>query len=185
MWRIPPEQDGAFVARMEHVLNVYARPYNPRFPVVCMDEQPFQLLSETRSPMEMTSSRGRVVDYEYTREGTCCVWMFVEPLGCWRDVRVTSHRKAIDWAAQLRLLVDHPRYADAEQITLVCGRTHDADLLFRWFLDMSPEEAVFDATAFTHNWPRMDEFGITAAFFEAVVLEAVNSGLCSDDLVQR
>ena len=57
----------------------------------------------------------------------------------------------------------------------------DTDLLFRWFLDMSPEEPVFDATAFTHNRPRMDEFGITAAFFEAVVLDAVNAGLCSDD----
>lgn len=57
----------------------------------------------------------------------------------------------------------------------------DTDLLFRWLLDMSPEEPVFDATAFTHNRPRMDEFGITAAFFDAVVLEAINAGLCSDE----
>ena len=57
----------------------------------------------------------------------------------------------------------------------------DTDLLFRWFLDMSPEEIVFDATAFTHNRPRMDEFGITAAFFDAVVRDAINAGLCSDD----
>lgn len=57
----------------------------------------------------------------------------------------------------------------------------DTDLLFRWFLDMSPEEEVFDATAFTHNRPRLDEFGITAAFFDAVLMKAVNAGLCSDD----
>lgn len=57
----------------------------------------------------------------------------------------------------------------------------DTDLLFRWFLDMSPEEPVFDATAFAHNRPRMDEFGITAAFFDAVVRDAINAGLCSDD----
>ena len=57
----------------------------------------------------------------------------------------------------------------------------DTDLLFRWFLDMSPEDPVFDATAFTHNRPRMDEFGITSAFFDAVVTEAINAGLCSDD----
>ncbi len=57
----------------------------------------------------------------------------------------------------------------------------DTDLLFRWFLEMSPEEEVFDATAFTHNRPRLDEFGITAAFFDAVLVKAVRAGLCSDD----
>ena len=114
MWCIPPEQDGAFVAQMEQVLDVYSQPYDARYPVVCMDEQPFQLLSETRSPIPMGPGRARVVDYEYTREGTCTVWMFVEPLGCWRDVQVTSHRTAVDWAEQIRALVDLPRYANAE-----------------------------------------------------------------------
>lgn len=57
----------------------------------------------------------------------------------------------------------------------------DTDLLFRWFLDMSPEEAVFDATAFTHNRPRLDEHGLTAAFFDAVLVKAVRAGLCSDE----
>ena len=78
MWCIPAEQDGAFVARMEQVLEVYAHPYEARFPVVCMDEQPFQLLSERRRPVFLG---GRLVDYEYVREGSCTVWMFVDPLG--------------------------------------------------------------------------------------------------------
>lgn len=136
MWCIPPEQDGAFVARMEHVLDVYSRPYDARFPVVCMDEQPFQLLSETRLPRPMGPGRQRVIDYEYTREGTCCVWMFVEPLGCWRDVCVTSHRKAVDWAERIRALVDAPRYAEAERITLVCDNlnTHDFGSLYTAFV---------------------------------------------------
>ena len=140
MWCIPPEQDGAFVARMEHVLDVYARPYDPRFPVVCMDEQPFQLLSETRLPLPLKPGRKQVTDYEYTREGTCTVWMFVEPLGCWRNVSVTGHRKAVDWAEQVRALVDAPRYAEAERITLVCDNlnTHDFGSLYTAF---SPAEA--------------------------------------------
>lgn len=140
MWCIPPEQDGAFVARMEQVLEVYARPYDPRYPVVCMDEQPFQLLSETRSPMPMGPGRGRVVDYEYTRQGICTVWMFVEPLGCWRDVQVTSHRTAVDWAEQVRALVDAPRYRKAKWITLVCDNlnTHDFGSLYTAF---EPAEA--------------------------------------------
>lgn len=62
----------------------------------------------------------------------------------------------------------------------LCERI-DTDLLFRWFLDMSPEEAAFDPTVFTHNRPRMDEFGITGAFFDAVLKQAKNAGLCSDD----
>ena len=113
MWCIPSEHDGAFVARMEHVLEVYARSYDARFPVVCMDEQPFQLLSEARSPVPLGAGRGRAVDYEYVREGTCTVWMFVEPLGCWRDVRVTSRRTALAWGA-----------ADSRSggCTALCGR---------------------------------------------------------------
>ena len=81
MWCIPAEQDGAFVARMEQVLEVYARPCEARFPAVCMDDQPFQSLSERRSPVSLGA--GRLVDYEYVREGSCTVGMLVEPLGCW------------------------------------------------------------------------------------------------------
>jgi len=145
MWCIPPAQDGAFVARMEQVLDVYSRPYHARFPVVCMDEQPFQLLSESRSPMPMGLGRSRVVDYEYTREGTCTVWMFVEPLGCWRDVRVTSQRTAVDWAEQIRSLVDAPRYADAERIVLVCDNlnTHDFGSLYAAF-DAAEAKRIMD-----------------------------------------
>ena len=135
MWCIPPEQDGAFVARMEQVLDVYSRPYDARRPVVCMDEQPIQLLAETRDRWPMKPGQPARVDYEYTREGTCNVWMFVEPLGCWRDVEVTSRRKAVDWAHQIRALVDAERFADAERITLVCDNlnTHDAGSLYQAF----------------------------------------------------
>lgn len=140
MWCIPAEQDGAFVARMEQVLEVYARPYQARFPVVCMDEQPFQLLSERHAAVSLGAGRGRLVDYEYVREGSCTVWMFVEPLGCWRDVRVTRRRTALEWAEQIRALVDAPRYADAERITLVCDNlnTHDMGSLYTAF---EPSEA--------------------------------------------
>jgi hypothetical protein len=87
MWCIPPEQDAAFVCQMEQVLEVYKRPYNPRRPVVCMDEQPKQLIAETRQPVPARPGQPRRVDYEYVREGVCTVWMFVEPLGGWRMCR--------------------------------------------------------------------------------------------------
>jgi hypothetical protein len=96
MWCIPPGQDAAFVCQMEQVLEVYRRPYDPKRPVVCMDEQPRQLISESRRPSPAAPGRPAHVDYEDVREGTCTVWMFVEPLGCWRDVRGVVARS--DWS---------------------------------------------------------------------------------------
>src|SRR4029453_1571110 len=81
------------------------------------------------------------VDYEYVREGVCVVWMFVEPLAGWRDVRGTDTKTAVDWAHQVRLLVDDPRYAEAERITLVCDNlnTHGLASLYQAF---APAEAL-------------------------------------------
>lgn len=139
MWCIPPAQSAEFVAAMERVLDLYARPYDPCCPVVCMDEQPKQLIGQTRKPM--VDSSGRVLeDHEYTRHGVCCVWMFNEPLGNWRDARVGPTRTAIDWAHQVRELVDHPRFGKAKRITLVCDNlnTHNEASFYKAF---SPEEA--------------------------------------------
>lgn len=135
MWCIPPEQNAAFVAAMEQVLSIYQRPYDVRFPVVCMDEQPFQLISETRSPLPMQTGKTQKVDYEYVREGSCTIWMFVEPLGGWRDVAVTSTKKAVDWAHQIKALVDHPRFTKAVKIILVCDNlnTHLFGSLYQAF----------------------------------------------------
>lgn len=140
MWCIPPEEDAAFVAQMEQVLQVYARPYDPRRPVVCMDEQPKQLIRETRQPITTAHGEQRT-DHEYIREGVCEVWMFAEPLGGWRDVRVSARRTAVDWARQVKALVDAPRYADADRITLICDNlnTHKPASLYQAF---APAEAL-------------------------------------------
>ena len=145
MWCIPPEQDAAFVARMERVLDVYSRPHDARHPVVCMDEQPFQLLSETRTPLPARPGKERIVDHECVREGHCTVWMFVEPLAGWRDVPVTGRRTAADWAERVRALVDDPRHAGAERITLVCDNlnTHDFGSLYAAF-DAAEAKRIMD-----------------------------------------
>lgn len=141
MWCIPPEQDAAFVCQMEQVLEVYKRPYDPRRPVVCMDEQPKQLISEVSQPVPSAPGRPARIDYEYVRQGVCTVWMFVEPLGGWRSVPVTETKTARDWAWQVKQLVDQPRYANAERITLVCDNlnTHTLASLYQAF---RPEEAL-------------------------------------------
>src|SRR5213594_55872 len=91
-WVIPPEQDAEFVACMEDVLETYAEAYDPQHPVLCMDEQPVQLLKETRVPIAATKQHARRVDYEYERAGTASVFMFAEPLQGWRHVRVRPRR---------------------------------------------------------------------------------------------
>ncbi len=141
MWRIPPEQDAAFVCQMEQVLEVYKRPYDPRRPVVCMDEQPKQLIAEVNTPVPLAPGQPARMDYEYVREGVCTVWMFVDPLGGWRDVPVTKTKTALDWAQQVKRLVDHPRYARAERITLVSDNlnTHRLASLYQAF---EPREAL-------------------------------------------
>ena len=82
---IPPQADAEFVANMEQVLDLYQKPYDPDCPVVCMDEQPVQLVKETRPPMAATKKRPRRVDYEYERAGTASVFLFSEPLAGWRQ----------------------------------------------------------------------------------------------------
>ncbi len=120
---------------MEQVLEVYRRPYDSRRPVVCMDEQPKQLIDETRAPLPAQPGQARKVDFEYIRNGVCCVWMFVEPLAGWRQVEVTPRRTSVDWAQQVRALVDAPCYAQVERITLVCDNlnTHRIVSLYQAF----------------------------------------------------
>lgn len=141
MWCIPPKENAAFVARMEQVLEVYRRPYDPRRPVVCMDEQPKQLISEEQRPLPGQPGTVERRDYLYVREGMCNIWMFVEPLSGWRTVSVTDTKAAQDWARQIQALVDHSRYAEAERITLICDNlnTHNLSSLYATF---DPAEAL-------------------------------------------
>jgi hypothetical protein len=138
-WVIPPKASGEFVAAMENVLETYARPYDPRFPVLTMDEQPVQLLKETRPPIPATKAHPRRVDYEYERAGTASVFLFAEPLSGWREVRVREHRTKVDWARETAALL-RTRYAKAEKVILVCDNlnTHTMGAFYEAF---APEAA--------------------------------------------
>ena len=87
---IPPQGNADFAAAMERVLDVYRRPYDAAFPVVCMDETPRQLLSETREPVPAAPGRPAREDYEYRRCGSCNVFMATEPLAGRRMTKVTA-----------------------------------------------------------------------------------------------
>ena len=115
---IPPAHDGAYVACLEDVLAVYQRPLDPARPVVCMDEQPVQLVKETRAPVPAAPGRPRRVDYEYERAGTANLFVFSEPLTGWRRVRATPRRPKVDWATEIHTLLTD-RYANAAKVILV------------------------------------------------------------------
>ena len=97
-WVIPPESDAEFVASMEEVLETYAKPYDSARPVVCMDEQPVQLLKETKVPIAATKSHPKRIDYEYERAGTASIFMFTEPLAGWRQATLARRRLGVTWS---------------------------------------------------------------------------------------
>lgn len=138
-WVIPPEANSEFVAAMENVLETYSQPYDPQFPVLTMDEQPVQLLKETRRPIPATQFHPRRVDYEYERGGTASVFMFAEPLLGWREVRVRKQRTKVDWALEMASLLQ-TRYATVKKVILVCDNlnTHTMGAFYETF---GPEAA--------------------------------------------
>ncbi len=119
---------------MEDVLAVYARRYDRRRPVVCMDEKPYQLLGHARDPIPACPGSDLKQDHEYVRHGTCSIFVWVEPLRGWRHVDAQLRRTKIDWAHQIErlLTVDYP---DAETVVLVMDNlnTHGIGSLYEAF----------------------------------------------------
>lgn len=155
-----------FIYRMEDVLDLYQEDYDPLRPVVCFDEVPYQLIGETRTPVPPRPGRRSRVDYEYRRCGTVNLFMVVEPLMGWRHVDVTEQRTNLDFARQMRDLVD-VHYVDAPMIRVVLDNlsTHGGAALYETF---APEEArrilrklEFHYTPKHGSWLNMAEIEIS------------------------
>jgi hypothetical protein len=133
-WCIPPDASAAFVAAMEDVLDVYCRPYDPARPVVCMDETCKQLVGEVRRTIPAAPGRPERYDVEYERCGVVEVFLFTEPLGGWRRTAVTPHRARVDWAHQMRRLLEED-YPQAEVVVVVMDNlnTHGIASLYEAF----------------------------------------------------
>ncbi len=124
---------------MEDVLDVYQLPYDAECPVICMDEKPFQLLGEAREPIPMKPAKPLREDSEYVRQGTCSIFIFTEPLAGWRHVAVRQQRTRLDWAEQVRELLE-VHYPNVPKIKLVMDNlnTHSIASLYQAF---EPETA--------------------------------------------
>lgn len=139
MWCLPAKQDASFVAAMEDVLDVYERPADPSFPVVCLDETSKQLVGEVRDPIPPEPGKPQRIDAEYVRNGTANLFIAIEPLGGWRQVKVTQTRTRLDFAAFVRELVDG-QFPYATKVVLVMDNlnTHSTASLYEAF---EPAEA--------------------------------------------
>lgn len=119
---------------MEDVLEIYHLPYDSSRPVICMDEQPVQLVKETRVPLAAKPGQPTAIDYEYERNGTANLFLFTEPLNGWRKVIVSERRTAVDWAKEIQRLLEQD-YADCDCVILVCDQlnTHRVASLYEAF----------------------------------------------------
>ena len=147
---IPPQGNADFAAAMEKVLDVYRRPYDAAFPVVCMDETPRQLISATREPVPPEPGRPAREDYEYRRRGSCNVFMATEPLAGRRMTKVTARRTKTDWAHFLNDIAE--RHPGAQRITLVMDNlnTHRPGALYEAF-PPAEAKALWDRFEFVYT----------------------------------
>ena len=161
-WVIPPTQNSQFVAQMEQVLDVYKRPYDKHFPIVCMDESPKQMIKETRIPIPMKPGSDTKVDFEYERCGVANIFIASEPLKGKRYVEVTERKTKIDWAIFIKKIADE-WYKNAEKIILIMDNlsTHKPSALYETF---KPKEAkrIWDRLEFVYtprhgSWLNMAE----------------------------
>lgn len=136
---MPPKSNAEYVCKMEDVLDVYKRPYNEKYPVICMDETSKQQIKEVRESLPIKPGKALRYDTEYERNGTSNIFLSFEPLKGRRKIKVTEQRKKIDWAYFIKEIVDTD-YRDVEKIILVMDNlnTHAGSSLYETF---QPEEA--------------------------------------------
>jgi transposase len=161
-WIISPEKNSEFVANMEQVLDVYKRPYDSLYPVICMDESPKQLIVEGRTAIKMKPGRERMVDYEYIRHGVINIFMANEPLRGKRFTQITEFKTKKEWATFIKIIADE-KYPKAKKIILVMDnlKTHVASAFYETF---EPKEAkrLWDRFEFVYtpkhgSWLNMAE----------------------------
>lgn len=181
---IPPKQNGSFVAQMEMVLDVYKRPFDPLYPVICMDESPKQLIAETRVPIPVSPGQPAKYDYEYRRCGVCNIFLACEPLRGKRMVKITERRTKEDWARFLEEIAD--AYLHAERITLVMDNlnTHEPGSFYEVF---RPEKAkaLWDRFEFVYtpkhgSWLNMAEIELNV-----LIRQCLNRRIDDIDIVRK
>ena len=152
---------------MEDVLEVYKRPYDPQHPLICMDEMPKQLLTDTRETLPVQPGKAERFDYEYKRGGVADVFMLFEPLAGKRHIEITDQRRRIEWAEVMQIVADE-LYPEAEKIVVVLDNLN-THVLAAFYLTFEPSEArrlierfEFHYTPKHGSWLNMAEIELSA-----------------------
>jgi len=154
--------------QMEDLLDLYELPYDPTWPQICVDERPCQLLGDILVPLPMQPGKCARYDYHYERNGTCCLFMAIEPLTGFRFAQVRSQRTKVDYAEFMQAFVSLPRYQDAKGFRLVQDNlnTHSAGSFYQAF---DPETArqlklkfEYHYTPTNASWLNMAEIELSA-----------------------
>jgi len=199
-WCVPKENDAHFVAHMEDVLGIYQRPYNPKFPVICMDEKPVQLLDEIRDrviakPLRIDPDTGLVkhgelekIDYQYERCGVSSIFVFCEPLGGWRYLEALPTRKKGDFAMMTKKVTDM-FCPDAEKVIFISDNlnTHNISSFYEAFPPESAYQLVqkieFHHTPIHGSWLNIAECELSSLAIQALGNKRINSvGLLNEIL---
>jgi hypothetical protein len=169
---------------MEDVLDVYCRPYDPRYPVVCLDESPQQLLADVRPPLPVEPGKPERIDEHYQRQGTVNLFLACEPLRGWREIKVTKRRTKLDWALFVRELVD-VHYPDAVRVVLVMDNlnTHRPASLYEAF---EPAEAkrIWDRLELHYTPKHGSWLNIAECEFSVLSRQCTNRRIADADLLQ-
>ena len=165
-WCIPTVIGAEFVWLMEDILDLYAESYRGDYPVICFDEVPYQLVSETRKPLPPQPGKPARYDYEYRREGTCNLFMFLEPLAGWRHVKVTDRRTKQDFAVCMNELIEvHRPGSQKVRVVLDNLNTHTPASLYERYPPAKARHLVqkleFHHTPKHSSWLNMAEVEIS------------------------
>lgn len=184
-WVIPPEKNSEFVAHMENVLDVYKRPYDEQYPVVCMDESPKQLIESSREATPISPGYEKREDYEYIRHGVVNIFMANEPLKGKRLVEVTQTKTKKDWAMFIKRISDE-MYPEACKITLVMDnfKTHTASTFYEVF---EPQEAkrIWDRFEFIYTPKHGSWLNMTEIELHVLNHQCLNRHISSEEKVKQ
>jgi hypothetical protein len=168
MWCIAKGEDAAFVAAMEDVLDLYCQPYDADYPVICMDEKPYQLLGEVREPIPMQPGRVRKIDAEYVRNDTCSIFVFGEPLTGWIHAHARERRTKADWAMEIRWLLEDV-YPNAKKIRLVSDNLNTHVISSLYEVLEAPKARILAKRLEMHHTPKHGSWLNIAEIFISIL----------------
>lgn len=176
-----------FVWRMEDILDLYAEPFQLEYPVICFDEIPYQLVSETRQPLPLQAGKPMRYDYEYQRQGTCNLFMFLQPLAGWRHVKVTHRRTKQDFAVCMNDLVEiHCPEAKKIRVVLDNLNTHTPAAFYETFPPAQARHLVrmleFHYTPEHSSWLNMAEVEISVLTEQCIGRRLGNRKILADEI---